>query len=264
MKTETTSFARLLVVLGVGIVVWMLPAPEGLEPKAWRLLAIFVATVTGIIMRPLPMGAIAIMGITVTLLTRTLETPQVLAGFGNTTVWLVVCAYLLAGAFIRTGLGPRIAYLFLSAIGHRALGLSYSLAATDLVMGAIYSESHGAIRRCDLSDPQVGSAFFRACLTTPPRETAAFLMMATYQASISTSAMFLTSMAGNPLAAELALQQGISITWGLWLAAAAVPGYQPGGCAACASRCVSACDSTYAGSARRRAQKTGRARPAPS
>ena len=52
------------------------------------------------------MGAIAMIGMTVTLLTGTLETNQVLAGFGNATVWLVVCAFLLAGAFIRTGLGP--------------------------------------------------------------------------------------------------------------------------------------------------------------
>ena len=224
MKTETTSFARLLVVCGVGIVLWMLPAPEGLEPKAWRLLAIFVATVTGIIMRPLPMGAIAMMGITVTLLTGTLETPQVLAGFGNATVWLVVCAYLLAGAFIRTGLGPRIAYRFLSVLGHRALGLSYSLAATDLVL-APFIPSHTA---------RAGGAIFPILQSVAQsfgpadnldvRRTAGFMTIATYQASISTSAMFLTSMAGNPLAAEFAAQQGIPIAWGLWLAAAVVPG----------------------------------------
>ena len=224
LEPRVPNFWRLLGVLAVGVVLWLLPPPAGLELQAWRLLAIFVATVAGIITRPLPMGAIAMIGLTVTLLTGTLETNQVLAGFGNSTVWLVVCAFLLAGAFIRTGLGPRIAYLFMSVLGHRALGLSYSLAATDLVL-APFIPSHTA---------RSGGAIFPILQSiarsfgpdgnAEAKRTAGFLTMATYQTSISTSAMFLTSMAGNPLAAEFAGQQGISITWGSWLAAAFLPG----------------------------------------
>ena len=36
--------------------------------------------------------------------------------------------------------------------------------------------------------------------------------------------MFLTAMAANPLAAELAAQQGVEITWAGWALAASVPG----------------------------------------
>jgi DASS family divalent anion:Na+ symporter len=223
-ESRDTNFLRLLGVLAVGVVLWFVPPPAGLEPQAWHLLAIFVATVTGIIARPLPMGAIALMGLTVILLTGTLTTPQVLGGFGNATVWLVVCAYLLAGAFIRTGLGPRIAYLFLSVLGHRALGLTYSLAATDLVL-APFIPSHTA-RSGGAIFPILQSVArsFGPDGNADAKRTAGFLTMSTYQASISTSAIFLTSMAGNPLAAEFAGAQGISITWGLWLAAAVVPG----------------------------------------
>jgi DASS family divalent anion:Na+ symporter len=223
-KERGTNFWRLLGVFAVGVVLWFIPPPEGLQLQAWRLLAIFVATVAGIIARPLPMGAIAMMGLTAILLTGTLETGQVLAGFANSTVWLVVCAFLLAGAFIRTGLGPRIAYLFLSVLGHRALGLSYSLAATDLVL-APFIPSHTA-RSGGAIFPILQSLNRSFGPDTNPdaKRTAAFVTMATYQASISTSAMFLTSMAGNPLAAEFAAQQGIGISWGSWLAAAIVPG----------------------------------------
>ena len=224
METGGTNFWRLLAVVGLGLVLWFIPPPEGLELQAWHLLAIFVATVAGIIARPLPMGAIALMGLTVILLTGTLETPQVLAGFSNATVWLVVSAYLLAGAFIRTGLGTRIAYMFLSVLGHRALGLSYSLAATDLVL-APFIPSHTA-RSGGAIFPILQSLArsFGPDKNPDAKRTAGFVTMATYQASVSTSAMFLTSMAGNPLAAEMAGQQGISITWGTWLAAALVPG----------------------------------------
>src|SRR5437867_2167565 len=63
--------ARLALMFIAGILVWALPRPESVDPRAWRLLAIFVATLTGIIAKPLPMGAIALTGIAATLLTRT-------------------------------------------------------------------------------------------------------------------------------------------------------------------------------------------------
>jgi DASS family divalent anion:Na+ symporter len=216
---------RFLITLGAGLAIWALPVPEGLEPRAWRLLALFVATVVGIIARPLPMGAVAIIGMSVTILTGTLEIGVVLEGFANETVWLVLCAFLLAGSFIRTGLGARIAYLFMSWFGHRTLGLSYSLAATDLVL-APFIPSHAA-RSGGAVFPilrSVARSSFGSPENPDVRRTAAFLTMATYQASCVTCAIFLTAMAGNPLSAALAAQQGVTITWSLWLSASIVPG----------------------------------------
>ena len=56
------------------------------------------------------------------------------------------------------------------------------------------------------------------------RRIAAFLTFTVYQGVVVTSAMFLTAMAANPLVVELAAQQGVEISWGLWAAAASVPG----------------------------------------
>jgi DASS family divalent anion:Na+ symporter len=216
---------RFLITVGAGIVIWALPVPQGLEPRAWHLLALFVATIVGIVARPLPMGAIALIGITMTLLTGTLEMEQVLEGFSRDTVWLVVCAFLLASAFIRTGLGPRIAYLFMSKFGHRTLGLSYSLAMTDLVLGP-FIPSHAA-RSGGAVFPilrSISRSAFGPPESPEARTTAGFLTISTYQSTCITCAMFLTAMAGNPLAAELAGQHGISLTWSLWLRASIVPG----------------------------------------
>jgi DASS family divalent anion:Na+ symporter len=52
----------------------------------------------------------------------------------------------------------------------------------------------------------------------------AFLTVVAFQGTVITSAMFLTAMAANPLAAELAGGQGIEITWVGWATAALVPG----------------------------------------
>ena len=48
--------------VAIALVIWLVPAPEGVDLKAWHLLAIFVATIAGLIAKPLPMGAVAMLG----------------------------------------------------------------------------------------------------------------------------------------------------------------------------------------------------------
>jgi divalent anion:Na+ symporter, DASS family len=123
-KTQVSRYFILLAVFALAIVIWLIPAPIGVQPRAWHLLAIFVATIVGIILKPLPMGAIAMIGVAVTALSGILTINQALSGFGNSTIWLIVVAFFISRGFIKTGLGSRIAYLFMAALGKRTLGLS--------------------------------------------------------------------------------------------------------------------------------------------
>ncbi len=222
---DERRLGRLLLAAAAGGLVLLLPRPETIEPQGWRLLAIFVATIVGIVARALPMGAIAMVAVGVAVLTGTLELEEVLDGFSNDVVWLIVSAFLLAGTFIRTGLGRRIAYVFMSLVGNRTIGLVYSLAATDLVLAPVIP-SHTA-RSGGVVFPIVQSlarSAFGSTEREDVRRTAGFLTFATYQSTVVISGMFMTSMAGNPLAVELAAQQGAHITWRLWALAALVPG----------------------------------------
>lgn len=217
--------ARLLVAVAIGGLIWALPVPEGVETRGWHLLAIFIATVVGIVLQAMPMGAVAVVALATTTLSGTLELDEALAGFGHATVWLIVAAFLLAGTFIRTGLGRRIAYVFMSLFGHRTLGLGYSLAATDLVLAPVIP-SHTA-RAGGVVFPvlqSLASSAFGSGEGREARDTAGFLTLTAYQASCIVSGMFLTSMAANPLAAAFAAEQGIDLSWGLWALAAIVPG----------------------------------------
>ena len=217
--------ARLAAVVLVGVVIWLVPAPAGVQPRAWQLLAIFVATMVGIVLRPLPMGAVALIAVAVAVLSGTLTIAEATAGFGNTVVWLVVAAFFIATAFIKTGLGTRIAYHFMRVLGQRSLGLAYGLVATDLVLApAIPSNT---ARAGGVIYPILRSlcvSLDSAAEHGTERRIAAFLTVTAYQGVVVTSAMFLTAMVANPLVAELAAQQGVEISWALWAAAASVPG----------------------------------------
>src|SRR5262249_10318729 len=51
-------------VLITGIAIILLPHPSDITPASWRLLAIFAATVVGLIAQPLPGGAMVLLGVT--------------------------------------------------------------------------------------------------------------------------------------------------------------------------------------------------------
>src|SRR5258708_26818102 len=87
MTSSPPSAARVSLVVGLGVLVWLLPHPPELDPRAWRLLAIFVATVTGIIVKPLPMSATAMAGIAAIVATPTPTGSEALSGFSNTNGW---------------------------------------------------------------------------------------------------------------------------------------------------------------------------------
>lgn len=184
-----------------------------------------MATVAGIILQPLPMGAVALMGIVLTAATGTLTIDEALSGFSNSVIWLIVTAFFISRGFIKTGLGTRIAYLFMAAFGKKSLGLAYGFVATDLVLSpAIPSNTArtgGIIFPIIRSTASAYDSYPNDLTST---RIGAYLILTSFQSQNVTSAMFLTAMAANPLAAQLAGDLGVNITWASWALAASLPG----------------------------------------
>ena len=215
---------RAAIVALVAVVVWVLPHSPEIEPRAWRLLTIFVATIAGIIATPLPMSAMAILGLAAILGTKTLPIGEALSGFSNPTAWLVVTTFFLAAGFTKTGLGARIAYALVALCGRNTLGLAYGLMATDLALAPAIASS--TARAGGVVYPilrSIVSGVLKGDGGGAPRASA-FLTLTAYQATVVTGAMFLTAMVANPLVVQMAAGQGVVITWSQWALAAIVPG----------------------------------------
>lgn len=215
----------LVIVVAIGAVIWFSPPPEGVTQQAWQLLAVFVATVVGFIVKPLPMGAVAIIGITVIALTGTLGIRDALSGFSHNVIWLIGAAFFISRAVIKTGLGARLAYQLMRLLGRKTLGLSYGLGIADLILapampsntareGGIIMPLVRSVATVYDSDPAKGTE----------RKIGSFLMLTAFQINVITSAMFMTAMAANPLIAQFAADAGVHISWGDWFLAALVPG----------------------------------------
>ena len=213
------------VLLVVGTFLWFMAPPSDLTLSAWHLLIIFLGTIAAVILKPLPIGAISFIALTICIGTETLTLKQSLTAFSSSVVWLVVLAFFLSMGFKVTGLGKRIAYFFLSVLGSNTLGLSYGFVLTELFL-APFVPSNTA-RGAGILFPIVSSLAKEqgSCPTEGTQnKMGAFLIKVCFHVNMVTSAMFMTGLVGNPLIVSLAANVGVQINWMTWALAAIIPG----------------------------------------
>lgn len=223
---QGASIKPLIASILTGVIIWFIPTPSGVSQNAWQLLAIFLSTIVGIITQPLPLGAVALMGLGASVLTKTLTFSAAFSAFGDPIPWLIALAFFFARGFIKTGLGNRIAYQFVKLFGSSSLGLGYSLVFSEALLApAIPSVS---ARAGGIFLPLV-KALSIACGSNvgdgSERKLGSWLMLTCFQTSVISSSMFLTAMAANPLSANLTFNTiNQTIGWMDWAKAAFVPG----------------------------------------
>ena len=219
------SIIKWALVLFVGLGIMLSPIPAGITVQSWRLLAIFAATIVGCVLRPIAGGAMVLLGISAIAISGALPIRDALGGYADPIVWLVLAAFFISRAMIKTGLGRRIAYLFIRTIGQHSLGLGYALISTDFVLASIIP-STGA-RSGGVVFP-IAKSLSEAYESRPgptARRLGAFLMVLLYQCDVIICATFLTGQASNVLIAKFAQQvTGIELTYTSWLLGAIVPG----------------------------------------
>lgn len=216
---------RWMLVLLPGVVIALLPPPLGITVASWRLFAIFCATVVGLIMEPLPGGAMVLLGVVTTAVLGVLPAETALTGYADPIVWLVLGAFFFARSMIKTGLGRRIALQFIRLLGRRSLGLAYALIATDFALAT--SIPSNAARAGGIIFPIAKSAAeaYDSYPGPTARRLGTFLMAVLYQADVVICAMFLTGQASNALIARFAEQAtGVGISYAEWAIGAILPG----------------------------------------
>ncbi|ASK28238.1 DASS family sodium-coupled anion symporter [Neisseria chenwenguii] len=223
------------VALALTLLIWFaIPVPEGVSPDAWHLLALFVGIIAGIIGKAMPIGAMAILAITLVAFTGVTSgkpaqaTKDALSSLNNSLIWMIGIAIMISRGLLKTGLGMRIGYLLISLFGKRTLGVGYSLALADLFIapvtpsntargGAIVHPIMKSIALSFDSDPEKGTE----------GKIGKYLALVNYHANIISCCIFVTATAPNPLVVELvakATNSSIHLSWGTWFAAMVVPG----------------------------------------
>ena len=126
---------------------------------------------------------------------------------------------------ITTGLGSRIAYMIMGAIGDSSLKLGYAMVLSDLVVAP--ATPSNTARAGGILYPIVRSlcSAFGSEPGESSRKIGSYLMKTTFQGNCITSAMFLTAVAPNSLVAAFAMKTAkVDLSWGTWALAGIVPG----------------------------------------
>jgi divalent anion:Na+ symporter, DASS family len=217
-----TVLARLAVLL-LAAGIWFAPVPAGLTLPAWRLFALFLATIVSVIVGAFPIFTASLFAVALAVLTGTLKPAAAYAGFANPTILLIVMAFLVARAVVLCGLGARLGHMVVSVFGRSTLGLAYSIFVVDGVIAPAFPSNTA---RAGVLYPLVYSLCQAAGVKPGPggRPRLGTFLMFSGMASLSlSSALWFTAMAANPLGAEIARTFGVEIGFGSWLLAASVP-----------------------------------------
>ena len=202
----------------------IIPPPGGVTEQGWRQTAIFICVIAGMVTEPIHASALVLIGLTAWAATGT-PMPQVLGGYAQPSVWLVIVAMLIAKMMLDCGLARRIALLFVRLVGKTSLGVAYALQMTDVTLASgvpsITARSAGMVL-------PVGRSIAELFDSRPDHtrlRLGAYLVAAMYQGSAVACAMFITGQASNLLGARLARDlTGIEVTPPSWFVAAIVPG----------------------------------------
>ena len=189
--------------------IWFTPVPAGLTAPAWHLFAVFVAAIASVLVGAFPLLTSTMLAVAAVVLTGTISPAQAFGGFANASVLLVVIAFLVAQAVVKSGLGHRISLFMVSRFGRSPLGLAYSIVLTDAVIapafpsntargGVLYpvvlSVAQGAGSRPD--DPE-------------SRRLGGYLMFCGMASLAVSSALWMTATSANPIGIQVAREFGL-------------------------------------------------------
>lgn len=222
----------------VTLVLALIPAPAGCPQHAWYYFAIFAGVITALITEPLPIAAVGIVAVTIVavLAPWVLFSPQQLAapkfnaanaslnwalsGFSNSSVWLIFGAFMFALGYQKTGLGPRITFALVKAMGRKTLFLGYAIMFTDLILSPFVpsttARSGGTIYPIVRNIPEL----YGSKPNDPSfRRIGNYIMWMTLVATCATSSMFVTALSSNLLAVSFVQKTAnLQLTWGQWFA----------------------------------------------
>jgi L-tartrate/succinate antiporter len=224
------NIVKLAVIISIGLIMSLMPPPNGLSHNGWIFFSLFVSVFIAIIVEPFPTAYIGLLGVIIACLLKigpsinssgVLTSEKVLmwglSGFSNTTVWLIFVAFMFALGYEKTGLGKRISLMLVSKMGERTLGLGYAIAIADLLLAPFMpsntARSGGTIFPIVKNIP----VLYGSTPEKDPRKIGSYITWVAIASTCVTSSMFYTSLATNILAISLLKTTGIiSPSWFQW------------------------------------------------
>jgi DASS family divalent anion:Na+ symporter len=170
-----------------------------------------------------PLLTASMLAVGAIVLTGTITPVQAYSGFANSSVLLVVIAFIVAQAVVKSGLGKRISLFMVSRFGGSSLGLAYSIVLTDAAIAPAFP-----------SNTARGGVLFPIVLSVAKgagsqpddektRHLGGYLMFCSMAGLALSSALWMTATSCNPIAVQIVQKAGLEIDFGKWFLASSLP-----------------------------------------
>ena len=221
--TAAAGQARRILPFALAIGIWLAPVPAGLTVPAWHLFAVFVAAIGAVLIGAFELLTATMIAVAAVILSGTITPEKAFAGFANSSVLLVVIAFLVAQAVVKSGLGRRISLFMVGRFGGSSLGLAYSIVLTDAAIAPAFP-----------SNTARGGVLFPIVLAVSQgagskpedpggRRLGGYLMFSSMAGLAVSSALWMTATSANPIGLQVVKTFGLEIGFGKWLLVACVP-----------------------------------------
>ena len=204
--------------LGSALSLWvyLAPLPPGLSPQGKTAGAVFALCTTLWITNALPIGITGLLAVALVALGGVMPSADTFAAFGNSAVFFILGVFILAAGISHSGLGKRLALLFLIRFGR-----SPALFMTGLMLTAALTTVFMPAQATAAMLFPVAFEVARA-MRLRPGESAygkvLFLALA-WGAMVGSNASFLGSTRAALALGMLREAHGATITFAQWMAA---------------------------------------------
>jgi anion transporter len=194
--------------------IWMMQAPPGLSPEGQRAISLFVGVFVLYITEAIPLPVTSLMVVPAAVLMKVVNLKVALDGFASSSLYLLVGAFILATAMVKTKLAERITYVIIAKIGGTARNITIGVTIANICLAFLVPSSTA---RTAILLPICLSMI--AVFKTEGRSNFAVNLLLTLAFTSATiSAGILTATVPNPVTADLLLKAGgPSVSYIDWL-----------------------------------------------
>ena len=200
--------------IAVVAAIWLSPTPADLSLQGHKALALFGGIFVLYLTEAIPLAIASVLVVPAAVLFGIANIHTALAGFAASPVWLIVGAFILATAMVKTRLAERITYLILSRIGSAPSRITFGVTLVNIVLAFLVPSS--TARTAILLPECLGILSLFGCGTRSPFAINLLLTLTMTNATIG--AGVLTATVPNPVTVEfVAKATGHTITYAEWL-----------------------------------------------
>lgn len=189
-----------------------------------RMVVIFLTAMVGIILNVCHQILWLFLMIVIASVTGTVNVNNCFSGFTNVVPWLLFAVLSVSSVITSTTLGLRLAYFFMKKFGSSVIGLSYSIAFTELLIAPMLPSN--TARAASVGLPLATSlAKYISSNVSGVSEKSIGQYLSVFYSFCNTisSGLFYTAMISNALIPEITASAGIKFTWGSWFKYMVIP-----------------------------------------